>query len=941
MLIIVGIFGTSLIPTHSIPRRNFNQMILSDDVEEDSTLGHNPNLKGLEVTDGTTVLASDKDTYSPGETATITAEGSTAEMNGSLEWKLESPIEEIAFDFKSRYQDIFQDPSFNDPSLPDWHKESFDSVEATSGYLNLTQVPDPDMISSEIYYNTTLLSEEEEYVISFDYLSQGENLLNSPGFESGLIGWEGILTPLNLSLIEDSRNTSEGDYYVRVNNTNGNILYQNISVTSGQYISFSARATGVSSSNNWELRLEAYNDTDTTKVEERITSSDSRNLIPDEKGYVFNMILKWKVPANTSYVRAIFRSDQKYTGWVDDLVLAVVPPVLYVSYWGEAQKWTNYTNLQAGNHQWESAEIQVKIGLNHPIPKTLKFILPDTNSYVDNTTAFWLIDNIAVNLVENPEKKTQISTVRNKGIIHSTWFHRDLREDLTSDFDIKAEEPENVTAIADVSATIKIKLPLYQVYFGSWTFVFEIHRVDDLGDPLDSKTVNITFLIEDQMNYVIQDLYILRGYTNETVGNDSIFTEYFERETKIQSISPGDNVTIIGYLEANSTSNETFHDSYDLEYLQIGTASIYFHWNSSSSPNKTYTWSQFGIIPYNSEGKTVLEGKFDSPNNNSKSVGINFRIPNKGIYGNVTTDLSISIIGTKSYGISIDIPISIPTVKFKVNVLHEDLPEANYLLTEYLGGNITVEFYNINDTLETNFPSRNISSELNFPVTELDLTVFIDDLSSTPTDIDVSQEFHYHIIENTILWLDPIDPHLQKGEYKFLIRWDTPHALGIQDQAFLDITDFNITIEGDLLVVPSETTTKIDQGGQKTINFSVQLLDSQGEIIKSLGGLNLIGIIAGNESLGTLIVYEQNGVYFIDLDVEIDAAPKTYTIGVYIFGRTNPLDGSIVFEVEEPEVPTEPLWSFAGLIEIGGFFIFVFSGVIFAGLMYLINKKMN
>jgi len=455
-------------------------------------------------------------------------------------------------------------------------------------------------------------------------------------------------------------------------------------------------------------------------------------------------------------------------------------------------------------------------------------------------------------------------------------------------------------------------------------------------------SINISkAVIQDNMNYVVQDLYVLRGYTNETVGNDSVFTEYFERETTIQSISPGDNVTIIGYLEANSTSNESFHDFYDLEYLQIGTVSTYFLWNSSSSPNKRYTWSGFGFIPYNTEGKTVLEGKFDSPHNNSKSFGINFKIPNKGIYGNVSSNLTISIIGTKSYGIAIDIPITIPTVIFKINVLQEDLPETYYYLSEYLRGNITVEFYNINDTLESNFPGRNISSKLNIAVSEIDLTIFIDDLSRTPTDIDVSQEFHYRIIENTILWLDPIDPHLQKGEYKFLIRWDTPHSLGIQDQAFLDIMDLNITIEGDLLVVPSEETTKIDQGGQRTINFSVHLTDSQGGYIKSLGGLNLIGKIAGNESFGNLIIYEQNGIYFLDLDVELEAEPKLYSIEILIFGRDDLLEGSIDFEVEEPDVSTIPLLSLASLFDIGGFLIIVFSGVVFAGLMFLVNKKMD
>jgi len=141
---------------------------------------------------------------------------------------------------------------------------------------------------------------------------------------------------------------------------------------------------------------------------------------------------------------------------------------------------------------------------------------------------------------------------------------------------------------------------------------------------------------------VIQDYYILRGSTNITLGNDSIFTEYFEQESDLETVSPGDNITVIGYLESNSTPMEW----YDLDYLNIGSAFTDFLWQSSWKSKEHIAWSSFGFIPYNKEGKTIIDGNFSTPYNTAKTIAINFLVPNRGIFGDISTNLTLSLTGT-------------------------------------------------------------------------------------------------------------------------------------------------------------------------------------------------------------------------------------------------------------------------------------------------------
>ncbi len=907
-----------------------------------------------EVIDGNTTLQTDKDSYVPGEWVTITANSSSNEMNGSLEWQLESPISEVAFDF-SEYKDIFKDPSFDNPIVPDWTNESIDFVEVTSGYLNLTEVSDADEDDDEIFYETDDLPYGEKYEISFDYLSQGENLLVNPSFETGTTsGWHGDTG--NVIVKTDSNNASEGIHYASINGTAGLTLYQNITNwTGGRMVTFSAKATGVTSGNNWRLKLEAYN-VSGHKISET-SPSDSEGFVIDEKGYATMSISGWITPDTTTALKAIFNSfSNTYIGWLDDCYLAEVPPSLVFSYWGKgasASEWKNVT-LVEGSHEWQNTGLfMVELPETpSPINKTFRFILKDDSIATNITTAYWLIDNITVNYIVTTEKIT--GTFSNQprhltGSVNSTWFHRGFRENLSSTFDIKVENP--VDGISDNYATIKIQLPRHQIYFGSWIFVFMIHQIDSAAVRLDTKLINVSFIVNETMNYVIQDIYMLRGTTNETVGNTSVYSEYFEQETNIQAISPGDNVTLLGFLEGNSTKSEW----YDLEFLRsgsMGLVSVSYGWNSNWESQEYISWNEFGFIPFNktaetgnTTGETILQGHFNSPLDNTSTMALNFKIPERGIFGNLSANLSIILTGTniKQNGeggkpLEFIIPLDLPPVKYKINITEENLPASSYYLTEYLDGNITLEFLNFNDTLKTLFPNRNISSDLSIPMKDLELTIFLDNLDQTPTEIDISQRIHYHYIGKTVLWLDPINPHLLSGTYAFRIRWNTPYEQGVKDQEELEISH-SIEVEGNLVVFSSSESLVIQQGGQKTINFSIHLNNETG---KKVGGLNLIGIIDDNLSSGYLTIYEEMGLYKINIDVDLESETnKSYTIKIFLVGRENPI-GEIDYQVTEREsYETETPTPGNLLVDIAGFSLFILICFGFIGILYWANKALK
>ena len=940
LLFIVGIYGTANQSSFSFNEGILNQNQMNDigtnSFSTDDLLNHKVS---SQVTSGLTTLTTDADTYAPGDWVTITADSNTDDMNGSLEWQVESPIGEVTFDFNSLYQDVFTDPSFDDIGNIDWQNAGFNPLTFTNGYMNLTEEGDLDLNEIEVFHNDSALITSSEYIVTFDYFSQGANLLTNPSFETGnTTGW--VCSTDNVSVDDSAQNASDGDYYASINASKGYIINQTVSeLTEGRSISFSARATGNTRENHWALLLEAYNSTG-GKIGTKISTS-SLNQETDEKGYI-TVILQWEdLPVNTTEVKAIFEGRDidntygNYTGWLDELFLAENPSQLLFSNVMDSE-WDNHT-LTMGTQEWENATFQFETGDNLPsATKTLRFILEDSNSFADNKTSIWLIDNFAVNLVTKHQDATGTISkeqgylgVPISGEINSTWFHRGFRENFSSTFTIETEKPENTSVPADNFATIKVQLPSHQVYFGSWTFMLKIHQIDDSEPPtiIQERTINISFVVEEPMNYVIQDYYLLRGSTNVTVGNDTIFTEYFEQETDLEMISPGDNITVIGYLEANSTPMEW----YDLNYLNIGSAFTAYQWQSSWKSEEAISWSTFGFIPFYEDGESIIEGNFSTPYNTGKTIALNFQVPTRGIFGDISANMTLSIMGTNfgAQPLTIEIPILLPEVKFTVNVSEKNLPGNTFWLTDYLSGNITLEFVNINDTLETNFIGRNISSLIDIPISDIDLLIYLGDSGA------IVQDFHYHIIGNTILWLDFIDPHIDPDTFTFNIRWVTAYSQNETSFAELAITPLDVTIQGTLEVVPPTSEISIYQGEVITINFSIQLEETE----KQIGGLDLIASLTDNESEGNLIVYEQQGIYLVDLDIPLTTDAKEYTIEVRVEGQDDVI-GTIIFKVLDkvPEVTGgNPFIDL--VVSMGGFTIFILLGAAVIGIMFKFNKE--
>jgi hypothetical protein len=325
-------------------------------------------------------------------------------------------------------------------------------------------------------------------------------------------------------------------------------------------------------------------------------------------------------------------------------------------------------------------------------------------------------------------------------------------------------------------------------------------------------------------------------------------------------------------------------------------------------------------------------------------MGLNFQVPDRGIYGNISGLFSFLLVSNNSrpggiggVTLALNMSVALPQVKFHVNVTSELLPqEPEYLLTDYLEGNVSVEFLNIDDNLELDFPGRNITSNINIPLDDLGFRIILDDLNKTPALIDIAQSLHFTVLGQTIIWLDQIDPHLIPGFYRLKIRWETPFVLNITDQAFVAISDVTFEVKGSLRVLWGTPNFEIEKGDQITINFTVLLEDNA----KVLGGLDLVGIVESNTSLGNVVVYEDSGVYKIDLETDFEMIAGNYSIVIRIGNRELP--SPITFKViAQSGPPTSGDTLIDLVIGIAGFGFFVLVSIVIVGVMFRVNRSIQ
>jgi hypothetical protein len=118
----------------------------------------------------------------------------------------------------------------------------------------------------------------------------------------------------------------------------------------------------------------------------------------------------------------------------------------------------------------------------------------------------------------------------------------------------------------------------------------------------------------------------------------------------------------------------------------------------------------------------------------------------------------------------------------------------------------------------------------------------------------------------------------------------------------------------------------------------VRIDNATGKFIK---GLDLVGLVEQNESYGKLVIYEEEGVYKIDLDIEREAEVKEYTIDIFIVGRSEAIGNIKYTVIEVPMETEEPLSPIDAAIGFGGFVFFVLVSLGIIGALFWANKALK
>ncbi|MHA1451215.1 MAG: hypothetical protein ACTSP4_17585, partial [Candidatus Hodarchaeales archaeon] len=169
--------------------------------------------------------------FTPGSWVNIEAVGEVDYLNGSVEWRLESPLEnavdkdaginEVAFDFnRDITSQFFEDPNFEDNvTLLDWYNHSVNSfdeivVNSTLNLLNLTRTTDDQV--AIMFYNKTV--QEAPYNIQFEY--RNVSLSNPMNFSY----YNGEWINITLDTGAGDWNAFSQDIYLSANSSDGHSL---------------------------------------------------------------------------------------------------------------------------------------------------------------------------------------------------------------------------------------------------------------------------------------------------------------------------------------------------------------------------------------------------------------------------------------------------------------------------------------------------------------------------------------------------------------------------------------------------------------------------------------------------------------------------------------------------------------------------------------------
>ncbi|HKZ39392.1 MAG TPA: hypothetical protein VJ044_00430, partial [Candidatus Hodarchaeales archaeon] len=469
-------------------------------------------------------------------------------------------------------------------------------------------------------------------------------------------------------------------------------------------------------------------------------------------------------------------------------------------------------------------------------------------------------------------------------------LHRQI-QDMNTTNEIIANYSVAFISIKDRAyANLTLQLPMQQLILGYWRLTVVVSTLKSVGQGFEptgqTTTYHVPINISDSLSFGQQFTFIQRGY------NQSVDLPIFVDETNRSHIlSPTDNFTLVGSL-----SYETTGESFDSTYFARTSGVIEV--NTSLSNLATLDWSQPSALQvHNQSGRFVWEGNFSNlaGANPKRTWGINFVVPTRGLFGNVSSSLEITfpndlLFNDTTTPSSLQIPILTTidefTIRFTSALTTETLPFSNvFYLTQFVEGG-----FEINTTrhdvsfINATYPNNNISAQLEIPLSDLSFDVFLAERGTSNSKMKflISQQ------GSGFTYSSRIDPNLPvPQDYDLRISWIDPTYVNdtvASVIAFLSTQSpvFRVSLRGSLSVQFPAETLSAPQGSNLLIRFNV----SVDELGVPARGLRAFGVICGStESCSTnnshLPIAEKDGEFTLYYTVGTDVEMGEYQIILY------------------------------------------------------------
>ncbi len=884
---------------------------------------------------GNITITTNASRYFPGETMDVNILAPIKELNGTMEWKLYSPLNESIFGFDLLQFLLLQNFDFRTNNVSEWTNDPntpFDFITVSNGYLNLTELADADLDPARVYVNNTGIN-LTKLTISFDYLGLTPNLVANSSFED-VTGWT-----FNASLVSQSSNQAHsGSFSLFANKTPSNtvIAKQNVTVQGKTRLIISAWGTGINSSSYWRFRITAYNSSGEI-IGSPKNSSLSTTLSEKDLENGFGMLeTTYLTPPNTSFVQIEligFNSSENgtYTGYFDDVMITVEPSSTLELQYYNGTNWINVTNFQTTTHKWNRFKTTIELNsISIPANGTIfAFVLPDNSTSTTDPPITWLLDNFTFVKITPPIGRLSLATEIKRGSVNATRIFtvdgQVKNETLSSSYEYLFTEKEGKPV---VSINFTLTLPKEQVYYGPHSL--DIIYYPNVTSQQETKTrvvLSHLIYIEDTFRFEPLKYYALRGTVeysyNDTQQNQTVtINQVFFEEEPERIFSPGDNITIIGLLVPESAEklfNKTA--ALDTSFYKLENGFAKFEWQGVTG---NITWGENGdsiLRTYSSSAKDIAHGNFTVAypllTNYTKFIALNFVIPSRGIFGTVNSTLFFDFKTTLSPAghrfndtvtikpYTVNITLATLDVKFRVNITQSLIPTQNHFVPlQSIDGTFTVDplhartnlldkyqFANItlaNGTIIT--VNRTIHENITqfIPLNDLHLKMFLDaENQGNLTIFDEKYDITIAInrFGNKFSWFYKFSPNDLNGTYILRVLWLEAEKANDTALKFLAVntnntkpTELSITLSVNFNFKSFYSTPiSIIQGKNLLLNFTFTI-DELGTDLY-IPGINLNIQLDDNDSL-VIAASENNGIYTINLDTKA-LSPGTHTIDIY------------------------------------------------------------